>query len=370
MDFRGWDPWDALASPLLRTFPFTLRLPRWAANHLVKISPLNPRPLLGIPRDCFAKGVALFLSGYALRERLDPQPEQRDIIGLLHRRLRDKMIPGYSGPCWGTNVPYQTRAFYVPPQTPSLVHTAFAVEALLDLHDLQPQPQYLETAVGACRFALQDLNVRRAGEGLCFSYTPVDQTRVINVTALAARMLARTGRAAGDARLLDHAHRAMRYVTDQQAADGSWPYGEEPIHGWIDNYHTGFVLDSIEDYASHTGNDGIQSALLRGIRFYREHLFEEDGTPRFSPGSRYPLDGHCLAQGILTFTRLRRHDPEYLPFAERIAAWGVRHFRHPQGYYYFQIRRRWKNTIPHIRWVQAWMFLALNRLLEAQGEGT
>jgi hypothetical protein len=72
VDFRGWDPWDALASPLLQIPPFTLRLPRWGANHLIKIAPINVRPLLGIKKDCFAKGLALFLSAYALRQKRHP----------------------------------------------------------------------------------------------------------------------------------------------------------------------------------------------------------------------------------------------------------------------------------------------------------
>ncbi len=368
IDFRGWDPWDALASPLLRHFPFSLRLPRWAANHLIKISPVNLRPMLGIHRNCFAKGLALFLSGYVLREKTVPQPHNRAIIQTLQKRLLEKMIPGYSGPCWGTNVPYQTRAFYVPPQTPSLVHTAFAVEALLDLYELEPHDHFLDLAQGACRFALQDLHLRQTPAGISFSYTPVDQTRVINVTALAARMLSRTAKLSGNPDLLVPAQRGIDYVLNQQREDGSWPYGEEPIHNWVDNYHTGFVLESLVDYAQYAQNDGVHLALTHGMKFYRDRLFLENGMPKFSPQSLYPIDGHCLAQGILTFSRLRHLEQEYLPFAQKIALWGIQNFRQPQGYFYYQLRRSWTNRIPYIRWVQAWMFLALNRLLSSLKE--
>jgi hypothetical protein len=362
-DFRGWDPWDALASPLLQKFPFTLRLPRWGANHLIKISPLNPRVLLHIPRDCFAKGLGLLISGYVLRQRRQPEARNLEIIRTLQQRLKDKIIPGYSGPCWGTNVAYQTRAFFVPAQTPSLVHTAFVVEALLDLYDLSPHPELLETARGACRFILEDLTSRPENDGLCFSYTPKDQTRVVNVTALAARMLARTGKIAGDANLLHQADLAARWVVSTQAVDGSWVYGLDSLHGWIDNYHTGFVLDALDDYGRYAGNDGIESALLRGREFYRHQLFLEDGTPKFSPHSIWPVDGHCLAQGILTFSRSRKLHPEDFAFASKIAVWGIKNMQHPSGYFYFQKRRRWTNRLAHIRWVQAWMFLALNKLL-------
>ena len=124
-------------------------------------------------------------------------------------------------------------------------------------------------------------------------------------------------------------------------------------------------LDALEDYLTYTGDSQVNNAIEKGATFYKDYLFLEDGTPKFSPGSIYPIDGHCLAQGILTFTRLSHRNAEYLSFAEKIAEWGKRNFQHPDGYFYFQRRKFWTNRTSHIRWVQAWMFLALNRLLFA-----
>ncbi len=362
-DFSGWDPWDALGSPLFRLFPFNRRLPRWAGNHIIKIAPLNIRPLLGIKKDCFAKGLSLFLSGYILSEKASPNQHNRENIANLYKRLMEKAIPGYSGPCWGTNLAYQTRAFFVPEQTPSAVHTAFAVEALLDLNDLTPDEKLVETAAGSCRFLLEDLTITTLPEGIHFSYTPQDSSRVINVTALIARMLARTGRITGDKNLINQAELAARWVISRQSDDGSWHYGEDPAHHWIDNYHTGFVLEALEDYRKYSGDDRVGDAIIKGADFYRKRLFCEDGTPKFSPDSLYPIDGHCIAQGIMTFVRLKDRNSEYLPFAEKIALWSGENFQHHRGYFYFQRRKFWMNRIPYIRWVQAWMFLALNRLL-------
>jgi hypothetical protein len=364
-DFKGWDPWDALASPLLKIFPFSHKYPRWAANHLIKISPLNFRPLLGIRPDCFAKGLALFLASYVSSEKGKPAESNWESINELKQRLFDKTITGYDGPCWGTNVAYQTRAFFVPENTPSLVHTAFAVEAILDLYDLKPDPTLLETADGACRFILSDLNIRETNSGISFSYTPTDHSRVINVSALAARMLVRTGKMTENHAYVDTGRRAAKFVITQQNRDGSWYYGQDPVHRWIDGYHTGFVLEALEDYFKYTGDNDAINVILHGLNFYRTNLFGSDGTPKFSPKATYPIDGHCLAQGILTFTRLRQRHPESLEMAQKIALWGIRHFQDARGYFYFQRRRLWLNKIPHIRWVQAWMFLALNRLLNA-----
>jgi hypothetical protein len=363
VDFIGWDPWDALGSPLFRAFPFNQRLPRWAANHLVKISPINVRPVLGIKKDCFAKGSALFMSGYLQRQKLNPDPRNMQIIKELLTRLEDKRIDGFSGPCWGTNLAYQTRAFFVPAETPSAVHTAFVVDALLDLNEIEPDNHLVEMAVGACRFIMRDLTITDTPEGMYFSYTPLDRTKVVNVTALIARMLARTGNVVKDDELIHKSKQAASWAISCQAEDGSWPYGIDPVHDWIDNYHTGFVLDALEDYLCYTDDDQVDEAITKGVEFYRKHLFLDDGTPKFSPNSIYPIDGHCLAQGIFTFTKLCNRNEDYLAFAAKIAEWGKRHFQHPSGYFYFQRRKSWLNRIPHIRWVQAWMFLALNRLI-------
>jgi hypothetical protein len=364
-NFLGWDPWDALGSPLFGRFPLNQRLPRWAANHLLKIAPVNVRPLLGIRKDCFAKGLALCMSAYLLRQKCRSDARNLEICKDLRERLEKKKIGGYSGPCWGTNLAYQTRAFFVPPDTPSAVHTAFAVEALLDLNEIAPDPGLVDMALGACHFALRDLTITDAPDGIYFSYTPRDRTKVINVTALVARMLARTGALVKDNVLLKKSRQAAAWVVSCQAADGSWPYGLDPVHHWIDNYHTGFVLEALEDYLSYTGDTRITGTIDKGSEFYRKQLFLEDGTPKFSPGAVYPVDGHCLAQGILTFTRLKHRNEEYLSFAEKIAEWGRCNFQHPDGYFYYQRRRMWLNRIPYIRWVQAWMVLALNRLIYA-----
>jgi len=363
VDFKGWDPWDALASPLFRIRLFNNRFLRWMGNHSVKIAPFNIRPLLGIEQDCFAKGLALFISGYVLRDKLQPDINNLHIINMLKDRLLRKAIPGYSGICWGTNVAYQTRAFYVPPQTPSLVHTAFAVEALLDLYEIQPDDSLIEAALSACDFVLTDLKQYKTEGVLSFSYTPTDTSRVINVTALAARMLVRTGKAACDKKLMNIATPAAAYVAKTQKKDGSWPYGEGSIHAWIDNYHTGFVLECLHDYLILTGDESVKPALIKGLQFYLDNFFLADGTPKFYPTKVHPVDGHCLAQGILTLSKLRKHIPEAMEMATKTAEWGQNHFQDAKGYFYFQKRREWLNKISHIRWVQAWMFLALNRLI-------
>src|SRR5215475_14025442 len=55
--WKGYDPYDGLNSSIARAFPF--KVARTAFTQLVKRSPLNLRPLLGIQKDYNPKAVAL-----------------------------------------------------------------------------------------------------------------------------------------------------------------------------------------------------------------------------------------------------------------------------------------------------------------------
>ena len=64
-DYRGYDPYDALNSPLLNLLGRLGKYPRIAITQFMKRCPVNPRPLLRIPQEHNPKGLGLFLWGYA-----------------------------------------------------------------------------------------------------------------------------------------------------------------------------------------------------------------------------------------------------------------------------------------------------------------
>ena len=56
-------------------------------------------------------------------------------------------------------------------------------------------------------------------------------------------------------------------------------------------------------------------------------------------------------------------DPEADDWAWRVAVWSIRHMQDPEGFFHYQIHKRYRIRIPYIRWAQAWMQLALTDLL-------
>jgi hypothetical protein len=173
-------------------------------------------------------------------------------------------------------------------------------------------------------------------------------------------VLARVGAAAGRRDFLDAAALGVRYAADHQRPDGSWPYGERPGLEWVDNFHTGYVLDCLR-ICRESGVGVPDGAIDRGLAHYRTALFDPDGAPRYSTGSRYPLDIQCVAQAIHTLSLAGDR-----PAAERVHRYWRRRMRRRDGGVLFQRRRLWANRASHMRWGVGPMLSALARLAQLE----
>lgn len=368
-DFAGHDPFDALNSRLFQATPFARsRNARFIWTQLVKRSPADVRGLVRVPAERNAKGIALFalaqLANYRRLKTKEAALQAREFIaGLLAMNL-----DGYSGAAWGYNFDWQSRNFFAPRDTPTIVPTAFAARALIEaahaLHDLHDE--CLQTARSVCDFILHDLprTVDTESE-LCFTYAPNTGTRIFNASLLAAEVLATVGKLTGENNLITLAERATRYVINNQQPDGSWSYGTAPKQSWIDNFHTAYVLFSLKRIIDVSARKPeFQTALERGYRFWKDHFFLADGWPKYYDDDPYPADAHAAASAIVTFLECRELDNNASRLAQNVATWTIQNLRDSRGFFYYQRRRFYTVRKPYMRWTQAWMLYALARLLE------
>jgi len=373
-DFAGHDPFDALNSRLFQATPLAQsRNARFIWTQVVKRSPSAFRTLARVPHQRNPKGIALFaLAQLANQRRLKTDESARQTRAFLSDLLSLK-LDGYSGACWGYNFDWQSRNFFAPKNTPTIVPTAFAARALIeagqDLQDFQDLPdEYLRTARSVCEFILRDLprSVDNESE-LCFSYAPNSNTRVFNASLLAAEVLARVGKLTGEHELCNAAQRATRYVVNNQRPDGSWLYGAESKQSWIDNFHTAYVLFSLKQIiAASSSASEFQPALERGYEYWKNNFFLADGWPKYYHRKTYPADTHAAATAIVTFLECRELDNNAAKLARNVAAWTIQNLRDANGFFYYQRRRFYTARKPYMRWTQAWMIYALARLLEEQ----
>jgi hypothetical protein len=368
-DFAGHDPFDALNSRLFQATPLARsRNARLLWTQLVKRSPSDLRNLSSVPTERNSKGIALFaLAQLATHRRLHTAASEADARSLL-ADLLSMRLDGYSGAAWGYNFDWQSRNFFAPRGTATIVPTAFAARALVEAAREFGDDEYLSTARSICDFITRDLPFAApANDQICFSYSPESDTQIFNASLLAGEVLAEVGALTGEQNLLEMAEKTARYVVNHQREDGSWTYGTQPSQQWVDNFHTAYVLYSLSRIikASSVGTE-FQEALRRGYEYWRKTFFLADGWPKYYHDDPYPADAHAGASAVVTFLELAELDPNSLELAEDVARWTIQNLRDERGFFYYQKRRFYTVRKPYMRWSQSWMLYALARLLEAQ----
>jgi len=361
-DYAGYDPYDALNSPLIRRLAATSGAVGIGATQLLRCSPWNLRPILGIRRGHNPKGIGLFLWGYSKLYSITKESRylgRLDYLLDLLDRLKSK---GYSGNCWGYDFDWKSRTLFRPQGTPTIVNTSFIGHGLLDCYDLTGKAKALEMAIPIKEFILRDLHRTTQGDSFCFSYTPIDHTVVHNANLLGASVLARLARYCDDDRLTANALASMKYSMRYQREDGSWYYADTDKQRWIDSFHTGFNCQAIRYILNAGLAQEYGDSYRKGVDFYARNFFLDDGTPKYYHDRVYPVDIHSPAQAICFFAG---EENGYRDLTDRILCWMLRHMNSGRGYFYYRRGRLLTNRISYMRWSQAWVFLALTEYLRS-----
>lgn len=365
-DYAGYDPYDAMNSPLVAAVAAKSKFVRMGATQVLRRSPVNLRPLLGVRKGHNPKGIGLFLWGYTKLYSVTREARYLERIEYLLNVLERLRSEGYSGNCWGYNFAWQSRTFYAPKKTPTIVNSAFIGLALLDCWRATGIGAALEMAIPIGQFLLNDLKRIGDDRSFCFSYTPLDDYPVHNANLLGAALLIGLCCATGDERLRDYALAALAYSMENQNDDGSWYYSEWEGYRWIDSFHTGFNLQAIRSILDAGLAQEHREAYEKGVDFYAKSFFLEDGTPKYYHDRIYPIDVHSPAQAIVFFSR---EGHQYRQLTDRVLRWMLEHLYSGKGFFYFRKGRFLTNRIPYMRWSQAWAFHGLTEYLVACEEG-
>jgi hypothetical protein len=358
--FKGWDPYDGLNSKLFQSLPFSKkRLPRLAWIQLFKRSPINLRGLTGVAKDYNPKGLGLFLHGYCLLYRIEPQPSYLNQINFLAEKIISLKSEGYSGAAWGYNFDWQARAFFQPKHTATVVATTFIATALMEAYEITQNESYLKVAIDTQHFILKDLNRTYNDDGdFAFSYSPQDNTQVFNASLLGSRLLSQIYHYTKEDKLLVEARKSIAFCCKHQQTNGAWAYGTLPFHQWIDNFHTGYNLECIHAYQRISGDTSFSLYIEKGIQYYFDNFFTNEGIPKYYNNQTYPIDVHTTAQLIITLRELGMLQ-EQQELVDKVLNWTIKNMQDPKGFFYYQLKKRWNSKIPYMRWAQAWMFYSM-----------
>jgi rhamnogalacturonyl hydrolase YesR len=371
--YRGWDPYDSLNSKVFQLTPFFCwRFARLAWIQGFKRSSINFRRLLLVPKEHNAKGIGLFLSGYCNiykvqessgRNDFGTQAELMGKVNFLADLLISLKSPGFSGACWGYNFDWQSKAFFLPRNTPTVVATSFAVEALLNAYEVTRNEKYLNVALSSATFILKDLNRIEKPNGFMFSYSPLDNRAVYNATLLGSKTLALLVRYQNSDEYKNAAYLSARSVCDLQNSDGSFPHSDQVGNRWRDNFHTGFKLESLSIYQKCFKDQSFSDNIEKGFTYWINNYFNPStGRPFYYDNDHSLVDLHCTAQALSTLYKLDKM-PDHVEFAEKIIGWASNNMQSEDGSFYFQMYKNKINKIKYMRWPNAWMFYGMSYYL-------
>jgi hypothetical protein len=289
----------------------------------------------------------------------------KEKIQYLADLLIELKSEGYSGSCWGYNFDWQARGgLFFPKGTPNVVATTFATYGLLDAASILDDHEIKEQAVTAAEFVIHDLTRTQKEQGFLFSYAPrFGNNTVYNASLLGSKLLSRVYSHTGKEEYFNAARQSVVACCEAQNGDGSWRYGELPIQGWVDSFHTGFNLEALFDYNKYTGDDSFRTNFERGVDYYITNFFLEDGTPKYYNDYIYPVDIHSPAQLIITLSKCDLFE-NYFELGKKVLDWTCENMQDEQGYFYYQKHKFYKNRISYMRWSQAWMFCALSHYMK------
>jgi hypothetical protein len=368
--WKGYDPFDGLNAKCLSLLTFDNHYLRIALQQFVRRFPINLRPWLGIKKATSSKGMGFCALGYLKLYMVNQKKEYLEKMRLCLDWLIKNYSRGYSGYCWGNHFSYEARGGRIPLNDPSIVWTSLIANVFLEASETLNEPEYLEVAKSSGEFILNDIGrYEDSKESICFMYTPSNKNNptfdgcIHNSNLLAASLLARLYKHTQDEDLFHLSKKSINYAIKYQLPNGGWYYGEPRKFHWIDNFHTGYNLESIYAYIKATHDKESEDKLIKGYKYFIKTFFQNDGTPKYYNHKTYPIDIQCASQAIQTFINLREYDPSSVEMAKKVAVWTIENMQSPAGSFYFRKYSIITNKAPMFHWGQATMLSALAYLL-------
>jgi rhamnogalacturonyl hydrolase YesR len=364
-DYKSYEPFDGLSS-FLRPLTFNNIFAERILQQVVRQTPINIRPIIGVKPLESTKGRGFMAWGYLKQYKRKKQETYLKKTENCLDWLISNKAPGHVKPCWGNNFDFTSRAGKLPKHEPIIVWTSLIGQTFLDVYEETGKKKYLTTAEDICQWIL-DLPREKTEKGSCISYVKFTQSSIHNSNMLGAAMLARTSSIVNDRNMAKVAKDAMEYSCSRQRDDGSWYYGEGNQTHWVDNFHTGYNLDSLFNYNKYTKDEQYRSNLVKGMKYYIDNFFKSDGMPKYYNNRTYPVDIQCASQAIDTLTLLSDIDENMKCQAEKTVEWTIKNMFDKNGYFYFRKLPIIMNKTPMLHWGQATMYKALTHFMSKVG---
>ena len=361
-DYKSYEPFDGLSS-YLRPLTFKNLFLERLLQQLVRQSPINLRPILGVKPKESTKGKGYMAWGYLTMLKLTGDESYKNKAIECLDWLDKNKAPHFDTHSWGNHFDFSSRGGNLKKLEPIIVWTSLIGQVYLDAYELLKEKKYLDIAKSVCKWILA-VPREKTDSGTCLSYVAFSQRSIHNSNMLGAAMLARTGKIIKDNDMINIAKDAMKYSCTRQLPDGAWWYGEADHFHWIDNFHTGYNLDSLKCYIENTDDKEYDENLRKGFNYFKKYFFEKNGRPKYYHNRTYPVDSQCISQAIETLANFSDYDKESLELGLKVANWTIDHMQDKKGFFYYrEYPMKIKAKTPMLHWAQATTYKGLSLLL-------
>jgi hypothetical protein len=325
----------------------------------------SARGLFAAPQR-FPIADAHYAMAYAfMAERFGKDAYYRRAVHFLEV-LKDSRCPAYEDYGWGYPFHWETRTGCIRAGTPLITTLPYVYEAFAHVHRLDGADDWRRIMRSIAEHALtayRDLAVGPDGATCAYTPSPEDPCGVVNASAYRAFLLTQAAHDLADERYLRVAERNLNFVLAAQEADGSWPYAIDGQRGFVDHFHTCFVLKALAKIEQLTGSPRCTEAIARGVGYYVVQLFDADGLPRpFARAPRltvYRRELYDYAECLNLAVLLRGRFPSLDARLSRVVVDVLQRWVKPDGSFRTrQLLVGWDN-VPLHRWAQAQMFRSL-----------
>lgn len=278
--------------------------------------------------------------------------------------LEETRSPRFENYCWGYPFHWETRNGTMLAGTPLITTVPYVYEAFCQVFEIDGDEHWREVMHSIAEHAVHDYHeITTSPDAASCSYNPdpADACGVINASAYRAFLLTRAGLDFSEPKYREVAERNLSFVVQSQNPDGSWYYSIDGARDFVDHFHTCFVMKALAKIEALTGSAKCTEAIERGVQYYVENLFDEDGLPKpFSRRPRmtvYRRELYDYAECINLAVLLKGRFPKLDAVLDRVI--DLHQWQKPDGSFRArQLLLGWDNTPMH-RWAQSQFFRSL-----------
>ena len=357
--YRSYDPFDALTNKYVNRLTKKSDFLRRLAIQINSKSPLDLH-WTGMQQMVHTKTLSDLLWYHAL----NPQSPAERVDYFFEWLMKSISAKGYG---WGLNFPYTSRFINADAGMPNLYNTinsGIAICYAIDKLNAGNKDVAAKAINGIVDFMEQQLGYVTEQNKGWYLYYPGQKYPTYNVNALTLYFfaLAKSKGLITHPEIKNRIDGLIELLCSEQQPDGSWHYSRSEKGGWVDGFHTGFILESLAiAYNCGCQRSKLYPALQKGWSFFQDMMFTAEGYPKYFSGSdKYPIEAQNCAQAIQTLANIGKWMGwENKQLLEKTIAHTMDNLYDERGFFYHKKTRYLTYKTPYLRWSVTPMMLAL-----------